>query len=134
MTINLAECNKIFKHNKSPGTLDVENDAYMAPEVRTCGYDSYADVFSYGLILWQLWHGKPLEQIYDPGQASLESLHFQVTNTERVPHPTWSDMILSCTSVIASERPKMQIVARRMRQFNSLVYPIVTNYDVLSDI
>ena len=35
------------------------SDAYLAPEVIRCKeYDNKTDIYSFGIMLWEMWYGK----------------------------------------------------------------------------
>ena len=85
---------------------------YMAPEVfRTKLPDCKADIYSLGIILWEMWYGPPAFS-FDESSTPQEFFR-QVEEGERPVHrkdckkppPIWEHMMTSCWDGDPKKRP-----------------------------
>lgn len=116
-------------------TLGVGTLRYMAPELLTVSasaggdfcscrgqYTTAADVFSFGLLLWEVVHRQIIFSCMSPLQSRIameggpESMeeHLGSTIAEDAPRAV-TDLIRDCWITNAAERPSMQAVAKRLR-------------------
>ena len=82
------------EESKITGTV-VGTPLYMAPEVITRGiYDRRADLFSLGLILWEIYYGKCVDNVYRvTNLAQFPKLAFKKNSD-----PLFKSLILSCVT------------------------------------
>lgn len=106
--IRLADLGIAKSEKDISGTL-AGTPLYMAPEVVHPGkYNRSADMFSYGLILWELWHGRNVSEVY------------KVTNLHQLPtlafldkgrpdeNSPWCKVMLDCWSEVPANRPSAE--------------------------
>ena len=95
-----------------PKRTSTEIPVYMAPEVfRTKLPDCKADIYSLGLILWEMWYGPPAFS-FDESLTPQEFFR-RVEKGERPvprkdckkPPPIWQDMMTRCWDGDPKKRP-----------------------------
>ena len=93
------------------GTL-AGTPVYLAPEVfRGEQYDFKADIYSLGIILWEMWYGQ--QAFLCDAPTSLEEFFSWVQEGNRPVHrkdckkppPIWQDMMTSCWDGDPEKRP-----------------------------
>lgn len=92
------------------GTL-AGTPVYIAPEVfHSEVYDSKADIYSFGLILWEMWFG---QQAFADDNVPITAFFALVDNGHRpkdvkgsmAPPPLWKELMEKCWSGNPEERP-----------------------------
>ncbi|KAL9963747.1 hypothetical protein ACROYT_G027281 [Oculina patagonica] len=92
------------------GTL-AGTPVYIAPEVfHSEVYDSKADIYSFGLILWEMWYG---QQAFADVNLTITAFFTLVDKGHRpkdvkgsmVPPPLWKELMEKCWSGNPEERP-----------------------------
>lgn len=103
--------------------------AYMAPEIiRNLPYSLSADMYSVGLIMWEIWNGKrigrldKLRCLTDSGIAKVQRINDVLLNEEKfkmaLPSTTgfptqetrmraWANIVTQCCSFDAENRPSV---------------------------
>ena len=85
---------------------------YIAPEVIKSGfYDSKADIYSFGIMLWEMWYGKraltdvegDVRAVY--GEDAERNRPTQVDQDRKKPPPTLQDLMQGCLDEEADKRP-----------------------------
>ncbi|XP_078379645.1 uncharacterized protein LOC144662657 [Oculina patagonica] len=85
--------------------------AYVAPEViRSSVYDSKADIYSFGIMMWEMWYGKrafhdvggDLNTFFDEVAEGVRPSH--VVN-RKGPSDGWQQLMQRCWNGKADERP-----------------------------
>ena len=83
---------------------------YMAPEVfHSQVYDSKADIYSLGIILWEMWYGKraliPAETL--PGLFAMVDEGYRPAEVEgyKPPSDCWKELMENCWQGNPDERP-----------------------------
>ncbi len=99
--------------------------AYVAPEViRSSVYDSKADIYSFGIMMWEMWYG--VEAFFDLG-GDLDSFYDEVAGGVRPSHVEgrrkppdgWQHLMQCCWDGEAEKRPtavKCQCVLIKLYQ------------------
>eukprot|EP01006_Ploeotia_vitrea_P007652 TRINITY_DN1771_c0_g1_i1.p1 TRINITY_DN1771_c0_g1~~TRINITY_DN1771_c0_g1_i1.p1 ORF type:complete len:798 (+),score=383.68 TRINITY_DN1771_c0_g1_i1:124-2517(+) len=90
---------------------------WLAPEVMESQlFTEKADVYSYGMILWELFSRKSPFPDMNPHQAALAVLTDDARPTipEYVP-PRWRDLISECWARDASRRPSFKSVLKKLK-------------------
>lgn len=87
---------------------------YMAPEVlKEEKYDRTADMFSYGILLWEIWYGNRIETKYTiDNYTSFVKKPFN--NYE--PTTEWKDVMMACFDSNPKNRPQAGACARKFFQ------------------
>ena len=101
--IRLADMGISKKESHITGTVS-GTPLYMAPEVMNeMKYNRSADMFSYGLILWELWYGTCVYPAYKV--ENLKGFLRAAFSKERAPDDMWKGYINRCLSVDPRVRP-----------------------------
>lgn len=108
---------KLDKQNEIIMTINVGTPAYIAPEIFDADnlrYSREVDVYSFGIILYQLLTAKTVKEIY-PKKRSLYSLYKFVSEGNRpvIPkglNPYICDIMKKCWSAIIDDRPSFQYI------------------------
>ena len=88
------------------------NHVYIAPEVfHSKVYDSKVDIYSFGIILWEMWYGK--QAFTDVKEATLAAFFSLVDDGCRPkdvdgcmkPPPRWKELMEKCWNGNPEERP-----------------------------
>ena len=84
------------------------SDAYLAPEVIRCKeYDNKTDIYSFGIMLWEMWYGKralleKAEYVLDQEAEGARPSYVQGT----IKPPTgWQDLMQRCWNGKPHNRP-----------------------------
>ena len=95
------------------GTL-AGTPVYIAPEVfRSEIYESSADIYSLGIMLWEMWYGQPAFTNIKV-KSLAEFCHLIVNegrrpenddNTFRAPPPSWHELMTMCWETDPNMRP-----------------------------
>ena len=101
----------VESQNRKFDTFDIGTYWYMSPEVaRRCPYDNKMDIWSLGLILYEIWEEKKISTIMGSPETLItynetrrEWIHF----TFRTPKVI-KDMILRCLDVDPMNRPSVR--------------------------
>ncbi len=88
---------------------------YVAPEViRSSVYDSKADIYSFGIMMWEMWYGK--RAFFDVGgdlnmllQEVAVGLRPSHVEGMRKPPDGWQDLMQLCWDGEADKRPTAQM-------------------------
>ena len=88
---------------------------YMAPEVfHSQEYDTKADIYSLGLIMWEMWYGQPvsvnfivttIQDYFDRVDKGYRPVHRQGCKT---PPSFWEQLMTQCWDGNPDERPTAQ--------------------------
>ena len=101
----------VFKEAKDiTGTLQ-ETPVYIAPEVfHSKLYDGKADIYSFGLILWEMWYGQRAFAEFKGTKADFFSLvdkgdRPKDVEGSRKPRDTWEQLMSRCWERKPEKRP-----------------------------
>ena len=94
------------------GTL-AGTPVYIAPEVfRSEIYEFSADIYSLGIMLWEMWYGKPaFTNIKFTTLAEFfnlivnEGCRPELDNKCRAPPPSWQELMVMCWETDPTKRP-----------------------------
>ena len=84
---------------------------YMAPEVfHSRVYDSKADIYSLGIIMWEMWYGQRAfaaalvtqQDLFDWVDRGNRPVHIQGCKT---PPPFWKQLMTQCWDADPKKRP-----------------------------
>lgn len=98
--------------NKITGTL-AGTPVYVAPEVfHSQLYDTKADIYSLGIILWEMWYGQQAFSEFSdiPSHVALFNMVDEGLRPKHVkgcnePPRRWKDLMESCWNKKLAERP-----------------------------
>ena len=88
---------------------------YIAPEVfHSKLYDSKADIYSFGIMLWEMWYGR---QAFAAFKGTIVDFFSLVDNGyrpgdvkgEKMPPPTWKQLMGQCWHGNPERRPSAEI-------------------------
>jgi serine/threonine protein kinase len=120
---------RIFEANVT--MTDVGTPLYMAPEVPTCHYTNKVDVYSFGMILYEIVVGDGL--FSNPGDKMQLFFNLQRQWRPRIPEgvePTSRELIEKCWSVDPSNRPSFDEIWKAMEKCNFRLLPGANKSDV----
>eukprot|EP00047_Mylnosiga_fluctuans_P005678 m.241988 g.241988 ORF g.241988 m.241988 type:complete len:379 (-) comp13946_c0_seq1:269-1405(-) len=107
-------------------TVDVGTPLWMAPEVlqRRTDYTQLADVYSFGIIMWEIASRSTPWPDIDPPNLAMKVLQ-RLEQGERPPiDPSWSPELVSlmkqCWSFDAAQRPTFAQICSALRAMNPL--------------
>ena len=105
---------------------------YIAPEVIKSGfYDSKADIYSFGIMLWEMWYGKraltdvegDVRAVY--GEDAERNRPTQVDQDRKKPPPTLQDLMQGCLDEEADKRPDATACRQRLTMLYQDTFPQV---------
>ena len=97
---------------------------YIAPEVfHSKVYDSKADIYSFGIILWEIWYGQQaLVEVKGPTTAFLglvdEGYGLQYVKGKKEPPRSWKILMEKCWSKDPDERPSLWDCRQQFMELN----------------
>ena len=104
---------------------------YIAPEVfGSKVYDSKADIYSFGLILWEMWYGQRAFAELKGTEAGLFRLvneGYRPSNVEgsRKPPDQWKQLMSRCWDGNPEQRPSAEICNQEISALSqALVRPL----------
>ncbi|XP_066264957.1 dual serine/threonine and tyrosine protein kinase-like [Branchiostoma lanceolatum] len=117
--VKLADVGVTKREVDVTGTI-IGTVIYAAPEVMGRKmYNKSADIYSLGLILWEMWYGRTIWQAMDDrGLRSLtegESMMMPHSPDSVRPIPEWETLVRDCVSPDASRRPSALQCLQRIR-------------------
>ena len=96
-------------------THGVGTACWIAPETITRNRSStYSDVYSYGIILWELW---TREEVYD-GLGTAQIIHQVANENLRPPVPEdcpWKDLMVRCWDQLPRNRPDFDQIVEELK-------------------
>ena len=102
--LRLADLGLSREEKKITGTI-AGTPLYMAPDVVFSGiYDRKVDIFSYGLILWELWYGKC---VYDVYKVTNYESFLRNAFSEHSPDEVWRPVMSNCLLKEPAARPNI---------------------------
>ena len=108
--VKIADVGVAKQANMITGTM-TGTPAYVAPEVtRSNVYDSKADIYSFGIMMWEMWYGKralldvggDLNTFLDQVAEGVRPSHVK---DSRKPPDGWRDLMQCCWEGEADKRP-----------------------------
>ncbi|XP_019646383.1 PREDICTED: dual serine/threonine and tyrosine protein kinase-like [Branchiostoma belcheri] len=122
-TVKLADVGQTKREDKITGTI-AGTAIYAAPEVKEQKvYDKSADIYSLGLILFEMWYGRTLyghqdityiKQMEEDRKEGKDIRMPQWQGTVP-PIPEWNRLIQDCLKKDPKERPEIQECLDRMK-------------------
>jgi serine/threonine protein kinase len=107
------------------GATNAGTPPYMAPEVNNRAYGHPADVYSFGLMLWELWYRKRIFTCIAPlgGLTAVEEFILFMRRGERPEFPAddqppWVDLIKSCWKHSPVDRPVFTQVVQELEKLS----------------
>lgn len=99
-------------------THGVGTACWMAPEtIQKDRSSKYSDVYSYGIILWEIWTRK---EVYE-GLAPPQIIHRVANESLRPPVPEdcpWKDLMVRCWSQLPLDRPNFDQIVEELNRIN----------------
>ena len=118
-TVKIADVGLAKAEVDITGTL-AGTPVYMAPEVRHSRvYDSKADIYSLGLIMWEMWYGQRAFADY-PGKTLLDFIKWVEGNRPvhkqgyKRPPSFWEQLMKQCWDGNPDKRPTAKECNERM--------------------
>jgi hypothetical protein len=97
-------------------THGVGTACWMAPEtIKKDRSSKYSDVYSYGIILWEIWTQK---EVYE-GLAPPQIIHRVANESLRPPVPEdcpWKDLMVRCWSQLPLDRPDFDTIVEELNK------------------
>ena len=96
------------------GTL-AGTPVYIAPEVfHSKLYDSKADIYSFGIMLWEMWYGRQAFEEFKGTMAQFfskvdEGYRPKEVKGEKMPPPIWEQLMNRCWLRNPDKRPSAEI-------------------------
>ncbi|XP_078664264.1 uncharacterized protein LOC144907273 [Branchiostoma floridae x Branchiostoma belcheri] len=122
-TVKLADVGLTKREVDITGTV-AGTPLYAAPEVKERKvYDKSADIYSLGLILFEMWYGRTLYGLEDDIYSELIEKDLKRGRDIRMPDwpdavppiPEWTSLIHNCLKLDPKKRPKIQECLDRMK-------------------
>ena len=109
------------------GTL-AGTPVYIAPEVfRSKVYDSKADIYSFGIMMWEMWYGQQaFAEIMGPIQRFAEMVDKghrpkDVEGKNKPPHG-WKQLMERCWAASPEQRPSAEICNKEITTLSPAVF------------
>ena len=82
------------------------SDAYLAPEVIRCKeYDNKTDIYSFGIMLWEMWYGKRALLEKAEHMSDQECARPSYVQDAIKPPAGWQDLMQRCWDGKPHNRP-----------------------------
>ena len=107
--VKIADVGVSKQANMITGTM-TGTPAYLAPEVVNSNvYDSKADIYSFGIMMWEMWYGKRAVDVGGDLNTFLDQVAEGVRPSHvenmRKPPDGWQNLMQSCWDGEADKRP-----------------------------
>ena len=121
--VKIADVGVSKQANMITGTV-IGTPAYVAPEViRSSVYDSKADIYSFGIMMWEMWYGKRallevgggLHTILEKVAEGVRPSHVE---GRRKPPDGWQELMQRCWDEEADKRPTAEICYSELTKLN----------------
>ncbi len=112
--VKIADVGLSKQANMITGTL-AGTPIYVAPEViRSSVYDSKADIYSFGIMMWEIWYGKKAFFFFGGDlnmflQAVTGGVRPSHVEGKRKPPDGWQHLMQLCWDEEAEKRPTAQM-------------------------
>ena len=100
---------------------------YLAPEViKSCLYDYKADIYSFGIMLWEMWYG--IRALLDVGgnvheffEKVGEGVRPKHVRGSKKPPPCWHELMQRCWDEKPDNRPDARECYEELTQLHQKV-------------
>ena len=125
--VKIADVGVAKEEKMITGTM-AGTPAFVAPElIRSSMYDSKADIYSFGIMMWEMWYGRrafldvrgDLNTFWERVEEGARPSHIE---GNKMPPDQWQNLMQLCWDGKAEKRPTAEACHKELTKLYSTVF------------